>query len=139
MARCSIRSCQEEHYARGHCKKHYTQILRHGRLMPERERGRNRECEAKGCDRASHGTKSYCRKHYRQMEVHGRLTPEFEHQMGNVGCLVPGCQFRHRARGLCAGHYNRVKWRVEEKRYRGKEVSMESEIKAFCKEMETKS
>lgn len=102
---CKTRDCNQRHYAKGFCKKHYTQVLRHGKLTPERERGVTRVCAAKDCGRTDtiHG---YCRKHARQIRVHGHLTPEREHLMGFVGCTVPNCRGEHRARGLCAQHYN---------------------------------
>ena len=106
---CSAANCTTRHYARGYCKKHYTQILRHRRLTPERERGVVRVCQAPGCERTD-TIRYYCRKPARQIRVHGRLTPEREHVMGNLGCAVEGCEGKHRARGYCAKHYNQKRW-----------------------------
>ena len=68
---CSVAGCTR-HYAKGHCKKHYTQVARHGRLTPERERGAVRVCTAPGCERADTVRRRgegepYCRKHARQV------------------------------------------------------------------------
>src|SRR4051794_31623494 len=66
--KCAVGSCEARHYAKEYCKKHYTQILRHGKLTPDRERGVVRECKAQGCDRTD-TIKWYCRKHARQIRV----------------------------------------------------------------------
>ena len=109
MRKCSVNDCDNKHYAKAHCKKHYTQVARHGRLTPERERGVVRVCLVEGCERTD-TIGQYCRKHARQIRTHGRLTPEREHQMGNVGCRVPGCPNKHRAKGYCVKHYNQMRW-----------------------------
>ncbi len=119
-SRCAVPNCPTWHYARGFCKKHYAQVLRHGRLMPDRERGMTRVCKVEGCGRTN-TIHWYCRKHAQQLRVHGRLAPEREHVFGCVGCRVPGCKERHCAKGLCAKHYNKARWTriaVEGKRAR---------------------
>jgi hypothetical protein len=112
---CSVESCPFVHYGRSYCKKHYTQVLRYGRLTPELERGVVRTCEVEGCGRRDtiHG---HCRRHARQIRLHGRLTPEREHVMGRVGCTVRGCKGMHRAKGLCSKHYARAHWATMKRR-----------------------
>jgi len=107
---CNVNGCSTRHYAKGFCKKHYTQLLRHGKLTPERERGVVRVCKVEGCNRTD-TIRWYCRKHARQLRVHGRLTPDREHIMGFEGCRAPNCHQPHRAKGFCAKHYNRERWR----------------------------
>jgi hypothetical protein len=107
---CNVAGCTVRHYAKGFCKKHYTQLLRHGKLTPERERGVVRVCKVEGCGRTD-TIRWYCRKHARQLRVHNRLTPDREHVMGFEGCRVPRCHQPHRAKGFCAKHYNRERWR----------------------------
>jgi hypothetical protein len=109
--KCTVQGCDSRHYATDLCKKHYAQVLRHGKLTPERERGAIRVCPAPQCGRTDtvHG---YCRKHFRQIRVHGRLTPEREHIMGYQGCKVPRCKDPHRSKGFCTKHYNRERWRA---------------------------
>jgi hypothetical protein len=107
---CKAPHCEGGHYAKGYCKKHYTQVTKHGDLMPERERGVPRVCKVPGCGRKD-TIRFYCRKHARQMKRYGRLTPEREHVMGRTGCKVPGCPDPHRAHGLCARHYNKDRWK----------------------------
>jgi hypothetical protein len=108
--KCSLDACESRHYAKGFCKKHYAQVLRHGKLTPERERGAVRTCRAEGCDRTD-TIQWYCRRHARQLRVHGRLTPDREHVMGFEGCRVSRCREPHRAKGFCAKHYNQDRWR----------------------------
>jgi hypothetical protein len=74
---CRVPGCERRHYAKDLCKKHYAQVLRHGRLTPEREVGPRRVCLAEGCGRVD-TVKGHCRKHHRQIQIHGRLTPERE-------------------------------------------------------------
>ena len=113
---CAVKGCTAPGYATAKdintrcCKKHYTQVARHGRLVPERERGVIRVCAADRCGRTD-TVGIYCRKHARQYRTHGKLTPDREHQMGNVGCKTPGCTAKHRARGLCVKHYNAQRWK----------------------------
>jgi hypothetical protein len=33
---CQAADCDREIYARGHCSRHYKQLLRHGALQPDR-------------------------------------------------------------------------------------------------------
>jgi len=108
--KCTVASCEARHYAKDYCKKHYAQVLRHGKLTPERERGAVRVCLAEGCNRTD-TIRWYCRKHARQIRVHGRLTPDREHVMGFEGCSVARCNEPHRAKGFCAKHYNQDRWR----------------------------
>jgi len=108
--KCTVEGCQARHYAKNYCKKHYAQVLRHGKLTPERERGAVRVCLAEGCNRTD-TIRWYCRKHARQIRVHGKLTPDREHIMGFEGCRVPKCDQPHRAKGFCAKHYNQDRWR----------------------------
>lgn len=117
--KCSVENCTGRHYANSYCKRHYAQVLRHGRLTPERERGEVRVCKAEDCGRTD-TIKWYCRKHARQLRVHGRLTPEREHVVGRQGCAIDDCDLPHRAKGLCAKHYNAH--RNEERRERKADV-----------------
>jgi hypothetical protein len=81
---CRSRGCEGRHYARDLCKRHYAQVLRHGRLTPEKERVAVRVCVVEGCGRKD-TIHWHCRKHARQLKVHGRLTPEREKALRAVG------------------------------------------------------
>ncbi|MHC4389873.1 MAG: hypothetical protein ACYTFT_15065 [Planctomycetota bacterium] len=125
---CQVKDCETKHYAKSLCKKHYTQVLRHGRLTPERERGIERICGVESCERTD-TVGRFCRKHARQIRTHGRLTPEREHQMGNSGCKEPGCSSPHRAKGYCVKHYNQARWqRIKRQLERIKELEARAEF-----------
>jgi len=80
------------------------QVLRHGHLTLESERGGPKECEATGCDSSS-VSGGHCRKHSRQMKVYGELRPDREYMTGRTLCSEEDCGKPVRARGLCAKHY----------------------------------
>lgn len=114
---CGDPGCCATHYAKAHCKKHYTQIARHGKLTPERERGVQLVCAAEACRQRGRfsrqeAIRGYCKKHARQILLHGRLAPEREHEMGHTGCAKPGCPAPHRAKGYCIAHYNAARWQL---------------------------
>ncbi|MGE3483742.1 MAG: hypothetical protein AB7L09_03300 [Nitrospira sp.] len=103
---CSVEHCDRLAYAKGHCKRHYMQVLRHGHLTLELERGGPKGCEAKGCDRIQ-SSGGHCRKHARQIKLYGALRPDREYMTGCTSCSEDGCNNKVRARGLCARHYTR--------------------------------
>lgn len=88
------------------------QILRHGKLTPEREHGRASPCGAADCGQKA-CVRGYCRKHARQIDLYGRLTPEREYMLGVKCCTEPGCSEQVRAKGKCARHYNQA-WRLND-------------------------
>lgn len=111
---CSVKKCDGLYYARRFCKKHYAQTLRHGRLTPELERDAVLECPAPDCGRTSEEydfVRGHCRKHARQIDLYGKLTPEAERTFGVEECTVKRCGGDVRAKGLCASHYNKKRWR----------------------------
>ena len=65
---CLVDDCPDEHYVKGYCEKHDTQIKKHGRLTPELERERHKGCLTPECP-GKHYAKGYCRKHYRQIRT----------------------------------------------------------------------
>lgn len=103
---CVVDHCDRLAYAKGFCKRHYMQTLRHGHLTLESERGGARECDAPGCsaDQASGG---HCRKHARQIRIYGELRPDREYMTGKKICAESDCGKTVRARGLCAKHYTK--------------------------------
>jgi hypothetical protein len=109
---CTVEKCSARHYAKGFCKKHYAQVLKHGKLAPERERGAIRVCKVEKCGRTD-TINWYCRKHARQIRVYGKLTPEREHVMGRQGCVISKCKEKHRAKGFCTRHYNQSRYNAK--------------------------
>lgn len=114
--RCDAPGCPAtEHYALKCCKKHWTQLLRHGRYTPERERGAVRNCGAKGCERRA-SVSGHCRRHARQVRKHGMLMPQLEREIGKYAhCTVKECKAPHRAKGLCGPHYSKARWAAQQK------------------------
>jgi len=103
---CCVSHCERLAYAKGWCKRHYMQILRHGHLTLESERGGPKECAAPKCEK-SRVSGGHCRKHARQIKLYGELRPDREYMTGRLICSEPDCGSTVRARGLCAKHYNR--------------------------------
>lgn len=109
---CKVAGCNNKHFCKGYCVKHYRQIQNHGRLTPESERSLTGKCTVPGCE-AKHFSKGYCLRHFRQMKKHGRLTPETDNFGGKQGCKVEGCKGKHHAKGYCMNHYYQKKRRGE--------------------------
>lgn len=103
---CSVEHCERLAYAKGYCKRHYMQVLRHGHLTLELERGGPKGCEAPECNLAQ-SSGGHCRKHARQIKLYGELRPDREYMTGKTVCSEEGCNTKVRARGLCAKHYTR--------------------------------
>ena len=86
MGKCSVDSCERSAQTKGLCVKHYKQILKHGRLMPERERKQyhaGETCSKEGCHRKIKA-KGYCDKHYRQLKQHGRVLDRTVHDRNEI-------------------------------------------------------
>jgi hypothetical protein len=103
---CCVEHCDRLNYSRGWCKRHYMQVLRHGHLTLESERGVPRDCAADGCS-VTGDVSGYCRRHARQIKIYGELRPDREYMTGKKICSEEDCGLRVRARGLCAKHYTR--------------------------------
>lgn len=103
---CVVDHCERLAYARGFCKRHYMQVLRHGHLTLELERGGPKECDAPDCE-AAQVSGGHCRKHARQIKLYGELRPDREYMTGKTLCSEADCGKPVRARGLCAKHYTR--------------------------------
>ena len=120
---CTIENCENQHYAKGYCRKHYIQIQRYGRLTPETEKGRHGVCIVEGCNN-KHKAQGYCSKHYQQVHKHGRLTPEREKKLHKI-CKFDICANVPIAKGLCAKHYAYI-------RRKQQKIIMESRIARTC-------
>ena len=59
---CSVAGCAAAHVSKGLCRRHRSQVERHGRLTPELER-RPRPCLAPTCDGRRAELGPYCRRH----------------------------------------------------------------------------
>lgn len=103
---CVVEHCDRLAYAKGYCKRHYMQVLRHGHLTLESERGGPKQCDAPECEKDA-VSGGYCRKHSRQIKIYGELRPDREYMTGKKVCSEQDCENKVRARGLCAKHYTR--------------------------------
>jgi hypothetical protein len=103
---CVVEYCDRLPYAKGYCKRHYTQILRHGHLTSDSDGREVPKCSAPDCEK-DQVSKGYCRKHGRQMKTYGELRPDREYMTGKKVCSESDCGLPVRAKGLCAKHYTR--------------------------------
>lgn len=105
-----MRGCAQGHYGKGFCKKHYTQLERHGRLTLERERGSGRHCSTPKCRglgvHRRVGGGYHCAKCHAKNKAEGKVDAAPRQE-----CSVRGCDSPHRAKGLCTKHYNAARWR----------------------------
>lgn len=89
---CQAGNCRQPARTRGYCPRHYQQILRHGRLTPEREYRRCAGgCIAEHCERPQIA-RGYCFRHYQQYRRYGHLLSERERLARRVG--RPVTEFR---------------------------------------------
>lgn len=97
---CSVESCDQSHYAKGYCQRHYERGRRLGDaeapLVFERGINQTQACSVDGCVRAPHA-RGMCQSHYRKF--HPQTRP----------CSVAGCDRGHYAKGYCEAHYHRAR------------------------------
>jgi len=103
---CCVEHCDRLAYARGYCKRHYMQVLRHGHLTLESERGGLKECEVPSCEQGQ-VSGGHCPRHARQVKLYGELRPDREYMTGKKACSEDECDAKVRSRGLCSKHYTR--------------------------------
>ncbi|HEU0102971.1 MAG TPA: HNH endonuclease [Mycobacteriales bacterium] len=105
-AECAAAACDRVVYARGHCARHYKQLLRHGEVradpVPER-------CAVETCDRGA-VTRGYCHGHYLRWSRTGEVRPtEPLERPVRQTCSVEGCTDVAASRALCGGHLQRLR------------------------------
>jgi hypothetical protein len=103
---CMVEHCDRLSYAKGWCKRHYMQVLRHGHLTIEHDRGAVTNCEAIDC-KLNAEIRGFCRNHSRQIKIYGEIRPDREYMTGKKICSEEDCNSKVRARGLCGKHYTR--------------------------------
>ena len=101
---CSVDGCQERHYGRGYCAKHYQTARAVGNLW-------ERRCLVLDC-KASAVCKEMCSKHYQRWKKHGSAAIV---RKGGVipgkhrhFCSEPGCIAHAFSRQKCKRHYHRA-------------------------------
>lgn len=107
---CSIEECDNKHYSRGYCRKHYERLRRHGNpYWTEKKREVFEKCQSKDCDRA-HFAKGFCVKHYTRLRKNGHHKRIFKQQPDRykgVKCKIYNCQNVNLVYGYCSKHYQR--------------------------------
>lgn len=99
-------ACDRDVYARGHCARHYKQLLRHGHVQPDRA---PTSCAVAGCDRRA-VTRGWCSGHYLRWTRTGDVQAEVElGRTGRRACDVAGCVREVASRGLCQAHRQRLR------------------------------
>lgn len=97
--------CGRVVYARGHCARHYKQLLRHGAVQPDRE---PIPCDVPTCGRAA-VTRSWCHGHYLRWSRTGDV--QADRPLGrdpDDGCSVEDCDRGRHTAGLCRPHAARL-------------------------------
>ncbi len=103
-APCQVPLCERSAYARGHCERHYRQLLRTGDV---REPVPPVDCAVATCERRA-VTRGWCHGHYLRWSRTGDVRAD-DPLVRPVrdDCSVDGCPRPHKSRGLCETH----RWR----------------------------
>jgi hypothetical protein len=103
---CEAAECDRPVYARGHCSRHYKQLLRHGAVQPDPA---PKECAAEGCERPA-VTRGWCHGHYLRVVRGGDVRAHQPLERAQPAlCLVPGCRRPANSGGRCRSHANRLR------------------------------
>ena len=103
---CAAAGCEREVYARGHCGKHYKQLLRHGEVQPDPT---PRECAVAGCGRKA-VTRGWCHGHYLRWSRTSDVRADVPlSRPDRPVCAVDGCGRPVHSRALCRTHLGRVR------------------------------
>ena len=104
MRICEAPDCEREAYARGHCGRHYKQLLRHGQVQPDPA---PTSCAVNGCGRAA-VTRGWCHGHYLRWSRTGDVradVPLVRPQQD--GCAIDACDRGRHSAQYCRSHYKR--------------------------------
>lgn len=105
VAGCEAAGCEKPLYARGHCARHYKQLLRHGEIRPPRTTS---DCAVPGCGRRS-ASRGWCHAHYLRWIRTGDVRAEVPlGRWGRATCSTDGCSQLATNRGLCPAHRYRL-------------------------------
>lgn len=116
---CTAPACSEPHYARGLCRRHYTQSLRRAEFTPRKPHGLQ-TCSVPACNGAVYA-RGFCSRHYQAHRLATRAgvpvcTPASPITPGSqyAGCQSPGCEFPGVLLGntLCRRHYQQQRVRT---------------------------
>jgi hypothetical protein len=103
---CAADACDRPLYARGHCERHYRQLLRMGSIQPDRSR---QACAVPSCERPA-TARGWCSGHYQRWTRTGDVQAEVPlGRSGRRACAVAGCVRPVAGRGLCEAHRGRLR------------------------------
>ncbi|MGF2716025.1 hypothetical protein ACQUY5_27965 [Bacillus cereus] len=106
MKQCSLEECNEKHYGKGYCKKHYyTNVY----LVNKK----SEKCNLEGCNEEQRA-KGYCQRHYKYLLKGQEVTLPYKKAITRKTCSIEDCNEKHYAKGLCRNHYNRQWYRNRE-------------------------
>lgn len=103
---CSLEDCDNAHFGKGLCSKHYTRLRRWGTTDPKPPG----TCSVVDCSRelTAGSGRGWCPKHYQRWRAHG--DPEATVRRRRVGvepCSIDGCEKPIHARTWCSMHLTR--------------------------------
>jgi hypothetical protein len=102
---CGAPHCEHDVYARGHCGRHYRQLLRHGQVQADPVPA---ACAVAGCDRAA-VTRGWCHAHYLRWARSRDLRADVP--LGGPAacpCAVDGCERTAVGGRYCRPHLRRA-------------------------------
>jgi hypothetical protein len=103
---CQAPDCGRVIYARGHCARHYKQLLRHGAVQPDRTAT---PCAVTSCDRPA-ASRGWCHGHYLRWSRTGDAQEDVPlERVGQRACVVADCIRPIASRGLCQAHVQRLR------------------------------
>lgn len=103
---CSIEGCDDVHFGRGWCRKHYKRWRSHGDpLAVHRRTQADPECKITDCTKPyrAHG---FCAVHYQRWKKHG--DPAIVIVQERSPCSVTACDRQAASRKLCNAHLKRL-------------------------------
>ena len=102
---CEAPDCERPVYARGHCSRHYKQLLRHGEVQPDHAPA---DCAVPGCGRKA-VTRGWCHGHYLRWSRQGDVRANVPlSRPTNDTCTVPDCVRGAHSASFCRSHYKRA-------------------------------
>lgn len=103
---CAAAGCERDVYARGHCARHYKQLLRQGEVTADRA---PLDCAVADCGRRA-VTRGWCHGHYLRWSRTGDVKEDVPlSRPVNDTCLVPGCGRGAHSADYCRSHYKRLR------------------------------
>jgi hypothetical protein len=104
--RCGAAGCEGRVYARGHCERHYRQLLRTGDVVPDRAPV---ECAVPGCGRKA-VTRGWCHGHYLRWSRTGDVKADVPlDRPQRDTCKHPDCERGAHSAEYCRSHYRRLR------------------------------